>query len=386
MSGSARKRSKRKNVDSSTASGVNVKSFEHDGLTNEEKNASEAYRLALSKTGARKLQRAVKERKTKKQDQEDNRGSRNEIDPDADLNSKQTDDREKTGAKRNVVTEVVEPGHEMQIKNAVDESKEDKKNLIDGKERTPIVNDFKQPGVVGNVHVTVVLEQANLETLKLSGSKDGYALLNSDDHGSQLRKSKRDANDARPDITHQCVLALLDSPLNKSGHLTVYIRTKKNVLIAVHPQTRIPRTFKRFSGLMVELLEKFKVRGTSGSQPLLQVIRNPVTSHLPVGQRRILCTYNCDNIVDIRHHAMATVEKQLREVQQSKRRRIDSLEQSIAKQEDRVDVLYVIGAMAHGKVEVDYADEEICISEYPLSAATVCSRVSYAYECLLGIL
>ena len=43
---------------------------------------------------------------------------------------------------------------------------------------------------------------------------------------------------------------LLDSPLNRAGLLQVYIHTEKNVLIEVNPHTRIPRTFKRFCGLM----------------------------------------------------------------------------------------------------------------------------------------
>lgn len=47
---------------------------------------------------------------------------------------------------------------------------------------------------------------------------------------------------------------LFDSPLNRAGLLQVYIHTEKNVLIEINPQTRIPRTFKRFSGLMGELL------------------------------------------------------------------------------------------------------------------------------------
>jgi rRNA small subunit pseudouridine methyltransferase Nep1 len=38
--------------------------------------------------------------------------------------------------------------------------------------------------------------------------------------------------------------------LNKAGLLQVYIHTQKNVLIEVNPHIRIPRTFKRFSGLM----------------------------------------------------------------------------------------------------------------------------------------
>jgi rRNA small subunit pseudouridine methyltransferase Nep1 len=48
----------------------------------------------------------------------------------------------------------------------------------------------------------------------------------------------------------QCLLTLLDSPLNKAGLLQVYIHTAKGVLIEVNPGVRIPRTFKRFSGLM----------------------------------------------------------------------------------------------------------------------------------------
>lgn len=46
------------------------------------------------------------------------------------------------------------------------------------------------------------------------------------------------------------LLTLLDSPLNKAGLLQVYIHTEGNVLIEVNPRTRIPRTYKRFAGLM----------------------------------------------------------------------------------------------------------------------------------------
>ena len=44
-------------------------------------------------------------------------------------------------------------------------------------------------------------------------------------------------------------MAVLDSPLNKSGRMKLYVQTEKNVLIEVNPKCRIPRTFKRFSGL-----------------------------------------------------------------------------------------------------------------------------------------
>jgi len=51
-------------------------------------------------------------------------------------------------------------------------------------------------------------------------------------------------------VLFQSLLMLMDSPLNRAGLLQVYIHTQKNVLIEVNPQTRIPRTFDRFCGLM----------------------------------------------------------------------------------------------------------------------------------------
>uniref|UniRef100_A0A1X7VND0 Ribosomal RNA small subunit methyltransferase NEP1 n=1 Tax=Amphimedon queenslandica TaxID=400682 RepID=A0A1X7VND0_AMPQE len=93
--------------------------------------------------------------------------------------------------------------------------------------------------------LVLVLERANLETIKIGKN---FELLNSDKHKSQIAKYGREA--ARPDITHQCLMMLLDSPLNRAGMLQIYIHTERNVLIEVHPQTRVPRTFDRFCGLM----------------------------------------------------------------------------------------------------------------------------------------
>lgn len=50
-------------------------------------------------------------------------------------------------------------------------------------------------------------------------------------------------------------MMLLDSPLNRAGYLQIYIHTISGVLIEVHPQLRVPRTFDRFSGLMCMFFE-----------------------------------------------------------------------------------------------------------------------------------
>ncbi|CAG8545233.1 11119_t:CDS:2, partial [Diversispora eburnea] len=79
----------------------------------------------------------------------------------------------------------------------------------------------------------------------------------------------------------ECLMALLDSPLNKAGLMQVYIHTINNVLIEVNPHIRIPRTFKRFSGLMVQLLHKYSIHSIDGKEKLLRVIKNPVKDYLP---------------------------------------------------------------------------------------------------------
>ncbi|EPQ25689.1 uncharacterized protein PFL1_06761 [Pseudozyma flocculosa PF-1] len=222
----------------------------------------------------------------------------------------------------------------------------------------------------------VVLEQACLETYKVSSGSAGrssggngrnakndgdkYALLNCDDHQRVLAKMGRDIAEARPDITHQCLLTLLDSPLNKAGLLQVYIHTAKGVLIEVNPHVRIPRTFKRFSGLMVQLLHKLSIRSVQGSEKLLRVIRNPVTDHFPANTHKI--TLSFDSPVQRLSSYLPTVPK----------------DHSIA---------VFVGAMAHGQDNFadGVVDEKISISEYSLSASVACGKFCCALEDFWGV-
>eukprot|EP00128_Syssomonas_multiformis_P009709 Colp12_sorted_trinity150504_noHs@32852 len=204
--------------------------------------------------------------------------------------------------------------------------------------------------------VIVVLENASLETVKVGKE---FQLLNCDDHQNIMRKHNRDIAEARPDITHQCLLTLLDSPLNKAGLLQVYIHTSNNVLIEVNPHTRIPRTFKRFCGLMVQLLFKRSIRAANGPVKLLKVIKNPVTDHLPTGARKIgfEVTGRC---MPVREYVS-----------------------TLPKDEP---IVFVIGSFATGDIKVDYVEETISISQYPLSASVACAKLCCAFEEMWGVL
>ena len=67
---------------------------------------------------------------------------------------------------------------------------------------------------------------------------------------------------------HDCQAA---SPRCARAVQALYVHTARNVLIKVHPQVRLPRTFRRFCGLMVQLLQKLSIRATNGPDKLLRV-------------------------------------------------------------------------------------------------------------------
>lgn len=95
----------------------------------------------------------------------------------------------------------------------------------------------------------VILEKASLELTQ--GSNRTYALLSGTDHRTRILKEGRDPKNVRPDIVHQCLITLLDSPLNRAGRLLVYIRTSHNEIIEVSPQLTVPKTWEQFNALMV---------------------------------------------------------------------------------------------------------------------------------------
>eukprot|EP01133_Synstelium_polycarpum_P020395 gene20395-24477_t len=281
----------------------------------------------------------------------------------------------------------------------------------------------------------VILEHATLEAVKV---RDAYQLLNCDDHADFLKKYKREASEARPDILHQCLLALFDSPLNKAGMLQVYIRTTKNILIEVHPQTRIPRTFHRFAGLMVQLLNKLSIRATNGPDKLFKVIKNPVTDFLPPGCKIYLASFSAGKCVDlfdwipqlfgydplpvvpvsvaeptgesmeVRSAGESYIEEEKKvevdsddeedeeEVDDKKRKKTAQQQKTPAvskkskKAADQLNglqqVCIIIGAMSTGSVKIDYHHDELAFSNYPLSAAGCCFKLTTVFEKQWGIL
>ncbi|KAK6782598.1 hypothetical protein RDI58_020394 [Solanum bulbocastanum] len=242
--------------------------------------------------------------------------------------------------------------------------------------------------------VIFIIERASLEIAKIGKT---YQLLNSDEHSNFLKKNGRNPSDYRPDIAHQingnqqevdgsnfcqlfvemgggmswsdseCVLELgsidgiaamlsiLDSRVNKAGRLkALYVRTEKGVLFEVKPHVRIPRTFKRFAGIMLQLLQKLSITAVGKREKLLRVIKNPVTQYLPIDCRKIGFSHSSEKLVDIQDYVNGV--------------------------NNDTNLVFVVGAMAHGKIDKDYVEDYLSISDYPLSAAYCISMITNAME------
>lgn len=93
-------------------------------------------------------------------------------------------------------------------------------------------------------------------------------ILDSNYDHSIMRKLSDSKRRGRPDIIHVCMLTALDSPLNREGLLKFYVHTRGNMIIKVSPETRIPRSYNRFIGLMEQL---FLIGEVPPEEPLMKL-------------------------------------------------------------------------------------------------------------------
>jgi rRNA small subunit pseudouridine methyltransferase Nep1 len=259
--------------------------------------------------------------------------------------------------------------------------------------------------------VTIILEHCPLSTLR--SDKEGWELI-SDRHKRVLAQRNEDPAEYRPDVVHQSLLHLLDTPLNRAGMLQIFIKTKAGVLLSIDPRLRVPRSYRLFSKMMAQSLFKLKVRaaGDGNRVTLMKVLKNPITDHLPSNTEFIRVEKDGE-LVDVFEYCDALAKQSTKDLkgtamEQQKRRRKDrkrQREDGAAEEEsdEEVDMpvwdqvggdagasaddafhtfAFVIGGIAKGDVTVDYAGEGkgISFANRGMSAAATISLICHAFE------
>ena len=99
------------------------------------------------------------------------------------------------------------------------------------------------------------------------------------------------------------------------------------------------------------------IRADETPAKLLNVIKNPVTDHLPVGCRKYQTTFSTDTFMTPRTFAS-----------------------TVHAERPNAPVAVVVGGIARGRIVTDYTEMDIKVSNYPLSAALTCAKLATAFE------
>ncbi len=196
---------------------------------------------------------------------------------------------------------------------------------------------------------------------KLRRKHPQFLILDRSFHHSAMKTLKQNMKRGRPDIVHFALLEALGSPLNKETQLRVYVHTFNNYVITANPETRLPKNYSRFLGLMEQLFEAGNVppEGTAlltlEHKTLPQLIREVKPSHViafsRVGTRK-------------------------------------TLEETILKLTNEKRPALLVGGFPHGHFTnstLKLADETVCVDPEMLETWTMVSRVVYECERALSL-
>ncbi len=215
--------------------------------------------------------------------------------------------------------------------------------------------------------LTLVLADAELELVPASlaghpavrasakkrGRSPGSVLLDSSLHHPALKKVSEGERRGRPDIVHLFALLCLDSVLNGQGQLRTIVHTRNDDVIRLAPETRIPKNYPRFVGLMEDLFAKGAV---PEAKPLLRLERGKPLKEV---------------LAEFRAPAWAFSEGGERANLWTEFAKLDG------------DLVCVVGGFPHGDFRSpvrELCDRVISIHEEPLRAWTVTSEILVAYR------
>ncbi|MEZ0345057.1 MAG: 16S rRNA methyltransferase [Infirmifilum sp.] len=181
-------------------------------------------------------------------------------------------------------------------------------------------------------------------------------------HYSAMGKLENKEKRGRPDIVHACLLFSHSSLLNRKGMLETLIHTINGKIIEVRPETRIPRNYNRFVGLMEQLLAKGRVPPL-GEDYLMRVREGSL--------QEILYEKKVDEVILLDERGMATTPKELAWELASHER-----------------PAFIVGAFAHGEFSSEVrsvADKILSLDSLVFDAWYVTARVIIALEDSIGL-
>jgi len=204
------------------------------------------------------------------------------------------------------------------------------------------------PGVIAK-------HPAVLNDARRRGKKPKELILDDSKHHTAMKTLPKWRKRGRPDIIHMCLLSALDSRV--SDQIEIYIHTINNEVIWINNQTRLPRNYNRFIGLMEDLFRKRTIAYES----------TVLMKFLDVGLDELISSISPSKIV------LMSEEGEYKE---------DSLKDFL-----KENVAVCIGAFPHGGFEEEtieimkkHSTVSVSLGEESLTSLYVTNRVLCKYE------
>jgi rRNA small subunit pseudouridine methyltransferase Nep1 len=188
-----------------------------------------------------------------------------------------------------------------------------------------------------------------------------HTLLDEAVHSAAIRTLPAFEKRGRPDVIHRSLLIALDSVLARENRLKLFVHAGEDAIIEVKSQTRLPRRFARFTGLMEQLLLTKRVP-PQGSI-LMQLRRRKLAVHIQ--KLKPSCTFL------LTEDGKPTPPSELARLICS---------------EDKP--LVMMGGFAHGSftsTSMQLAERKVCVYPAPLSVSTVIGIVLHSVANQLGL-
>ncbi|MDG6221852.1 MAG: 16S rRNA methyltransferase [Candidatus Bathyarchaeota archaeon] len=223
--------------------------------------------------------------------------------------------------------------------------------------------------------LTFILAEAALETIpkkiwnhpsverhgKRQKKNSGQLLLDRSLHHAAMLKLENNLKRGRPDIAHFVLLETLGSPLNKAGSLRVFIHTYNDYVIKVNPETRLPKNYNRFVGLIEQLFQQKKVPQEGKALLVLEQKTLP----------QLVAEIKPDYILGF-----------------SRKGEPKTIETAVSCLSSKQNPAVVVGGFAHdhfSKTTTQLIDETVCVDSEMLETWTITSRLIYEYERFLSL-
>ncbi|MHA1906654.1 MAG: 16S rRNA methyltransferase [Candidatus Thorarchaeota archaeon] len=191
-------------------------------------------------------------------------------------------------------------------------------------------------------------------------------LLDQSHHGRDMTRLEDGDRRGRPDIIFFCLQSILETPLCKSGLVSIHIHTLEGKVIEVRKDVRLPRNYDRFVGLMEQLLVHGRV--PPEGETLLRVLPKDLTTL----------------VSDLQKEGAST----LLAVEGGKRVSMTGLQQ-VLPVDSETPVIVGIGAFPHGDFQQTTRDlftTSIELDTEVMMAWHVCSELVWTYTHKHGII